>query len=134
MRISAIRRFNSGVAHSSTPSKLGTTDGVLRYLDESGRDNSTFNSAPPPLTSCPGYYEEIEPWVDKYVDDVNAGERHFLLNAASTFSQNKEQKVVHVRKCQETFENIQLNANAIVMKVKAAKTSYFVFLPPSIVT
>ena len=40
-RICALRRFDSGVAIASTPHKLGTTDGVLRYFDESGRNNST---------------------------------------------------------------------------------------------
>ena len=32
-RICAVRRFNSGVACSSTPRKQGTSDGVLRYMD-----------------------------------------------------------------------------------------------------
>ena len=41
-RIGAIRRFNSGVAFSSMPQKAGTTDGIFRYLDASGRDNSTM--------------------------------------------------------------------------------------------
>ena len=36
-RIAAVRRFNSGVGPASTPCKLASTDGVLRYIDSSGR-------------------------------------------------------------------------------------------------
>ena len=88
-RISAIRRFNTGVASTSTPQNLGTTDGVLRYIDRSGRENSSIS-----------FELLFEPNEDpaltlNYVDDVNIGETHDTANAVSTFSQNKEQKFIH---------------------------------------
>ena len=98
-RIGVVRWFDSGVAHASTPRKLGTTDRVLRYIDESGQDNSSINFASTSALPLPSHWQEIPSWVDKYVDDVNAGERHYLKNAVSSFSQNKEQKKIHATAC-----------------------------------
>ena len=39
-RVAAVRRFDSGVAVASTPCKVATTDGVLRYFDTSGREDT----------------------------------------------------------------------------------------------
>ena len=121
-RISAIRIFDSGIAHSSTSSKLGTTDGVMKYFDEYGRNNSTFH----PLTTgedpFPPSWRPIDPWVEKYVDDVNAGERLYLANAISSFSQAKEKKRIRARAYQDYFKKIQTNAEQYGMKVKPHKT------------
>ena len=56
--------------HSSTPYKAGTSDGVIRYLDESGRGCSIMVNTTPssPYFSPPTNWKTIDPWVDKYVD------------------------------------------------------------------
>ena len=104
-RISAIRHFDSGVAVTSTPSKMGTVDGILRYHDEPGRNNSTCRDISWAVPE-PESWEEIRPWTDKYVDDVNAGERHFLPNAVSTFSHLREKKLIRAEACQQSFKTI----------------------------
>ena len=120
-RISAVRRFDSGVGISSTPRKMGTTDGVLRYLDESGRDNSTISIQPPERVMMP-LKDPLEPWVDKYVDDVNVGERNLLANAVVTISQSKIQKNVRAYECERLFQIISGNSTSIGMKVNKNKT------------
>ena len=121
-RIGAVRRFNSGVEHASTPWKLGTTDGVLRYLDCSGRENSTLTMIDPSLLACPPNWRDIPPWVLKFVDDVNVGERHFLRNAISTYSQEKERKRIKATSCEEIFSSITRVSENIGMKVNQSKT------------
>ena len=46
---------------------MGMTDGVLRYFDESGRNNSIFNAQPAERITAP-FKDMLEPWVDKYAD------------------------------------------------------------------
>ena len=64
-RISAIRRFDSGVDKSSTPMKLATTDSVLRYIDESGRQNSIAFDCSYEMEAPPSNWLEFPPWVAK---------------------------------------------------------------------
>ena len=120
-RISAIRRFNSGVGPASTPYKKACTDGVLRYIDESGRENSTFDQATDHLET-PDTWREMPPWILKYVDDVNAGERHFLKNAVSTFSQLTEHKDIRAEECERAFRKIKSNSESYGMCVNQKKT------------
>lgn len=82
-RIGAVLRFDSGVRHSSNPAKMATFDGVLRYDDTSGRENSTIIQHSPPRESNPENLQHVPPWILKYVDDVNVGERHIIKNARS---------------------------------------------------
>ena len=63
----------------------------------------------------PPTWSDLPPWILKYVDDVNAGERHFLRNAISTFSQVTEQKNLHAKECQEIFNKIKSNADVLGM-------------------
>ena len=121
-RIGAVRRFNSGVAASSTPQKAGTTDGVLRYIDASGRQNSTVEQTLPSNLEDPQGWIDLPDWSLKYVDDVNIGECLFLCNAVSTFSQSKEKKSLWSRRCQDRFEIITANAGSRGMEVNGDKT------------
>ena len=121
-RVGAVRRFDSGVMTSSTPVKLATGDGVLRYEDTSGREYSTFLEEEHPPLDEPGNWKSLEPWTGKYVDDVNIEERLFLANATSVFSHLKERKTVRAVRCEEIFNTIAENASAIGMKVNPKKT------------
>ena len=120
-RIGAIRRFDSGVEVASTPCKKGTTDGVLRYFDASGRENSTLDTS---LINQdpPAAWNDLPPWSLKYVDDVNTGERHYAKDCVSVFSQSKEQRIIHAKECERTFVNIEKNARTMGMKVNPNKT------------
>ena len=64
-----IERFRSCEFSTSTPTKVATSDGVLRYLDESGRgdEKDTITLELPP--QLPPTWSEPPPWTDKYVDD-----------------------------------------------------------------
>ena len=115
-RIPAIRRFNSGVGPSSTPYKKNSTDDVVKYIDDSGRKNSTLNQETDRLETA------MPPWILKYVDDVNAGERHFLKNAVSIFSQLTEHKDIHAEECQSAFRRIRSNSELYGMSVNQRKT------------
>ena len=115
----------SGVAHASTPRKLATADGVLRYVDESSRENSSINFLTASNIPEPPSWNQIEPWVDKYVDDVNAGERLYLKNAVSTFSQSKEKKRILATACQDFFDRIRTNSGRLGMKINESKTRLF---------
>ena len=128
-RIGAIRRFDSGVAVSSTPRKAGTTDGVLRYVDESGRQDSTWNTEVDRTLLDPQEWPPFMPWSLKYVDDVNAGERLCLRNATSIFSQAKEQKILQAAECQKIFGIICDNAARIGMVVNPKKTQLLCVSP-----
>ena len=128
-RIGAVRRFDSGVAVSSTPRKAGTTDGVLRYVDESGRQDSTWNTAVDRTILDPQEWPPFMPWSLKYVDDVNAGERLCLRNATSIFSQAKEQKILQALECQSIFGIICDNATKIGMVVNPKKTQLLCVSP-----
>ena len=121
-RIGAIRRFNSGVVSASTPCKKSTADGVLRYLDESGRENSTFQAASLILNDFPTHWPEIPPWLGKYVDDLNVGERLFLRNATISISTQKERREIRAIECERLFERIVTNSERSGMKVNASKT------------
>ena len=121
-RIGAVRRFNSGVVNASTPCKKATTDGVLRYIDVSGRENSTLLEDTPSLLTEPRCWPEVPPWLGKYVDDLNTGERLYLRNAISTFSHTKEKKLIRATECERAFAAVFDNATKIGMKVNPSKT------------
>ena len=121
-RVGAVRRFDSGVHCTSTPQKLATADGVLRYLDESGRENSSIQEFEQSMLPEPTGWSDIPPWTIKYVDDVNTGESHFARNCCSVFSQAKERKILRATSCQETYRTIEKNASEIGMLVNPTKT------------
>ena len=110
--------------HSSTPYKVGTSDGVIRYLDESGRECSiTVNTtASSHHFSPPTNWKTVDPWVDKYVDDVNGGQCHLTAEGTSHITERKEIKEVHAKQCQEIYETVVENAERICMKVNPRKT------------
>ena len=117
-RVSAIRRFDSGVAVASTPRKAATTDGVLRYLDRSGREESSVaERTAGALSGAAGEAESL-----KYIDDVNLLEQLRLSDAVSTFSHLKEKKEIPALQCGAGFKNIVQNARGIGMKVNPGKT------------
>ena len=110
------------MVNASTSRKAGTTDGILRYHDDSGRQNSTLASQTMSMYEDPSGWKPIPPWCLKYVDDVNGGERHFLKNGVSTFSHMKERKDLRAVGCEELFAAIAHYAKAYGMRVNAAKT------------
>lgn len=65
----------------------------------------------------------------KYVDDVNAGERLFIHNAASLFSQNKEIKTIRAIECERRFANIVQNSKMMGMLVNQRKTQLICLSP-----
>ena len=69
--------------------------------------------------------EREPPWTIKYVDDLNGGQTHYQLTAASNISTNKEYKQIHVEECEEIFKIVKRNATNIQMKVNDAKTNLF---------
>ena len=121
-RIGAIRRFDSGMVSASTPCKKSTADGVLRYIDESGRENSTFQAASTIYQEEPAYWPGVPPWLGKYVDDLNIGERLYLQNAVLTISMQKEKREIRAVECEKLFDRIVFNAERAGMKVNASKT------------
>ena len=117
-RVGAVRRFDSGVAVSSTPHKTNMMASVLRYDDESGRDLSLLQTSPSPEADTNPHHI----WHDKYVDDVNAGETLPITGATLLLSQNKERRILRSRGCESSFATINQNAACIGMKVNPAKT------------
>lgn len=91
-------------------------------MDESGRNNSSIALEPDTSFPCPSFWREIGPWIDKYVNDVNAGERLYLRNAISTFSQRKEEKKIRATGCENYFKIIKMNSDRLGMKVNEIKT------------
>ena len=105
----------------STPVKGGTFDGVLQYHDESGRArDDSFGSVPPPPP--PADWTRLECWTDKYVDDANCGERHYLPHSTHLISTGKEKRIIRVSGYQSIFKVIKENASKIAMHVNDKKT------------
>ena len=114
-----IDRFNSGEFTSrSTPIKAGTSDGVLRYIDESGRGLS--DSSLEVIQMEPE--ETIDPWTLKYVDDLNVGEQIQIDGGEKHISTGREKRKVRAGQCEEVFRVVQENAAQIGMKVNHGKT------------
>ena len=61
-------------------------------------------------------------WSLMYVDDLNIGEVHDTLAAKSTFSQHKEEKMIHAKYCEEMFRTIERNSREIGMRINESKT------------
>ena len=112
---------------TSTPYKAGTSDRVIRYLDESGRglsDDETMREE-----DDDGTHELESPnerpataWVDKFVDDVNGGQSHPILDGTAHITQEKEIRRIHATECQKIYETIVENPAAISMKVNPKKS------------
>ena len=104
----------------STPVKLSTMDGVLRYSDISGREEDQSLME---LVAMEEPLKALNPsWSMKYVDDLTVAQHHHLPAAVSTYSTNKIKKEIHANECKEIFETIKENASRIGMKVNHAKT------------
>ena len=116
-RIGAVRGFDGGVEHSSTPQKTQTMNSVLRYDDVSGRDLSDLGQTIPPTSSRP-----IDTWHDKYVDDVNVGEAVPTGGAVIHLSEQRQLRTIKANGCQDSFEVINRNATSLGMKVNPKKT------------
>ena len=115
-----INRFNSNEFNSkSTPIKAGTSDGVLRYLDESGRGDE---EAEPAQTIPQSNIDEQNSWTLKYVDDMNVGEEIKIETGVRLLTTSKEKRLVHAPLCEEGFYTVKENANNIGMKVNDSKT------------
>ena len=84
---------------TSTPYKAGKTDGVLRYLDESGRGMSDDSN--PEYTLDPDMNSEETThttWCEKFADDVNGGEVHPILQGIAQIPEGREKRRIHARK------------------------------------
>ena len=126
-RIGTLRRFDSGVQVASTPTKAATTDGVLRYFDTSGRsDGSCCQTVMIPPEDCVA-------WADKYVDDLNAGEKLLLESAVSHLSSQKEERRIRAYGCEELFKTVISNSASLSMLVNDSKTQ-MLCISPSIYT
>ena len=121
-RIGAVRRFDSGVRVASTPNKSRTTDGVLRYFDESGRSDASVILDPP--IGEPGPV-----WSDKYVDDLNVGEELSLDAGICHLSSKKEVRKLRAVGCEEVYGTVEENANSKGMLVNEAKTQLICISP-----
>lgn len=111
-------------ANASTPLKITTMDGVLRYWDVSGREHNDayeedllLGEQPPPC------WFKHDPWTIKYVDDLSGGQTNYLPETPSVISTNKESKVIHAEECEELFKIVQRNAANVNMKVNNEKTN-----------
>ena len=124
-RIGALRRFDSGVRIASTPTKIDTTDEVLRYFDTSCRsdDPCSQTEMPPP--------EDYGAWADKYVDNLNAGEKLLLDSAVSHLSSQKEERRIRAYGCEELFKTVSSNSAILGMLVNDSKTQ-MICISPSI--
>ena len=120
-RIGPLRRFNSGVTNASTPCKKDTGDGVLRYADVSGR--SILDSPiPKEQAIVPVCWKSVPPWADKYVDDLNLGQKHCINDCPTQFSTAPSIRSLHAAQCEERFISVRDNATSLGMKVNEAKT------------
>ena len=100
---------------SSTPVKGGTSDGTLLYFDISGRTRDTsINEITPNPSSG---WEKQESLTNKYVDDVNVAEHHYIDQAVTSITTHKERKTIHATDCERVFEIIKANSSSIGMKV-----------------
>lgn len=94
---------------------------MLRYQDASGRENSTIFEETPGLIDPPAYWNGPQPWIDKYIDDVNAGEHHYTKNGISIFSAMKGKRLLRAAASEAAFETVNTNAERIGMMVNPAK-------------
>lgn len=121
-----IDRFKSNeFAMCSTPVKDGTMDGVLCYMDESGRRRDDTIETEPEL---PSSWVKHDPWTDKYIDDANVGQHHHVGQAPGLISVNKEKRNLRASECEEIFSVIKKNAALIGMRVNDAKLNLYVYL------
>ena len=65
---------------------------------------------------------DLNAWTLMYIDDLNVGEVHPLECAKLHITQHKERKNVHAKHCENRFEEIRNNAEAIGMRINASKT------------
>ena len=61
-------------------------------------------------------------WTLMYVDDLNIGEVQDISTAICHYTTEKEQKLLHARKCEKIFKTININAGNIGMRINAEKT------------
>ena len=116
---------------ASTPVRGATADGVLRYHDVSGRGYESeeyefdllLNEQPPPE------WKRIPPWTIKYVDDLNAGQTHYLPSATSIFTTGRQTREIRADDCERIFDIVKRNAAEIGMRVNDAKTQLVCISP-----
>ena len=109
----AIEKFPSNEFTTSTPAKLNTMDGVLRYHDTSGREADDSLPDLEMLPVPPPDWIKPPAWTDKYVDDITVGECLYTDSAISSFSTNREKRIIHASTCEEMFINIRSRAESI---------------------
>ena len=93
-------------------------DVVLRYIDESGRENSTILEQHATKLPDPDAWPPLPSWTGKYVDN--------LQNTISNYSQHPEEKTVRADECQESFDLITRNAERIGMRVNPSKSKLLI--------
>lgn len=98
-----IGRFAScEFTHKSMPRKAGTSDGTLRYPDQSGRvldDTPHEDQFVQPETS--------DSWTLKYIDDLNIAEQSSIDYEQRILSTAKEKRILHAIECQRGFEIVK---------------------------
>ena len=65
---------------------------------------------------------ELNQWSLIYIDDMNIGEVHAMEQSKSTYSQYKEERLVHARYCESKFKEINEEATKVGMVINASKT------------
>ena len=130
-----IERFTSmDFTAKSTPMKAGTTDGVLRYMDTSGRGTSFCNDPDPGHDVTISRRSVTDPWTDKYVDDLSAAEHIRLEEGQRWITTGKEVCTLHASSCEEIFHTVRNNAEKIKMKVNNKKTQLICIAPNQVIT
>ena len=118
-----MERFCSAAFTASTPTKKGTTDGVIRYWDTSGRSTEDSYLELQMMPAPPPEWVKPPPWADKYVDDLTVGECLFMGSAISSFSTKKERRSIRTESCEDLFGHVKRTAESIGMKVNEKKTA-----------
>ena len=121
-RVAPLTRFDPEPRLTSTPNKKKINDSLLRYDDVSGREEAESTQNEKSIVkSTPQRWEEMT-WVNKYVDDLSAGEKICLADSVSRFSQNKEERHVRAFFCEELHKRVEENCDKIGMRMNAKKT------------
>ena len=65
---------------------------------------------------------ELSNWTQMYIDDLTVGETHAMERAKYHISSQRTLKTVHAYHCEDSFNGIKKNADAIGMVINNAKT------------
>ena len=66
--------------------------------------------------------EERRTWTSMYVDDLSIGEVHDQDTAIRTISEQKEERIIHARSCENSFRTVLNKSKDIGMRINEEKT------------